>query len=406
MQDHNKSKADLTEELESLRSRIVELQKARCDFRNEKAEAIPRTGELRFQLDSLPVMAYALDSQRGVTLWNAECERTTGYSADEIIGNPDSLRLLYPEQAYRKRIVREWVSEDGWRTKEHTITCKDGSTRVVRFSNLSALFSIRDAAVWAVGTDITDFCREEDSLRQSVCEYRDLMEEMTDLVYTIDTEGRMTSVNKAVKTLFGLEPEDVIGRKFDNWIPQEELQNAVSVFKRVLDGAKITAETVVVMPDGSRYNVELSSTPIIRDGATVGVRGIIRDITGRKKRDKELKESEERFKAIFENLADAVLLVDGETREFYMANKAFCRALGYRPEEVRNLTIADIHPEEHLPYVQEQLARQMSGEVPLGKDVPVKRKNGSIFYADIRSFPITLAGKTYLMGVARDVTER
>jgi len=62
-----------------------------------------------------------------------------------------------------------------------------------------------------------------------------------------------------------------------------------------------------------------------------------------------------------------------------MANKAFCRALGYRPEEVRNLTAADIHPEEYLPYVREQFARQMSGEITLGKDIPVKRKNGSIF---------------------------
>ena|GEM_PF-737511 len=485
---------------------------------------------LRSAIEGLPVMVYALDSQDGVMLWNAECERTTGYRADEITGNPDALRLLYPDEAYRKRIVREWGSQDGWRNKEHLIACKDGSVRNIRFSNLSSLLSIPGGGVWAVGTDITDLNRKDDSLRQSVCEYRDLVEEMADLIYTVDTEGRMTSVNNAVKTLFGLEAEDVIGRKFDTWIPKEELANAVSVFKRVLAGERVTAETVVVTPDGSRYNVELSSTPIVRDGVTVGVRGIIRDITERKKRDEELKESEERFRTIFdnmadglaaadaqssqfyianktmrrmlgysrqefsdltvadihpegdlphvyrefarlagepglsrdipvkrkdgtifyadihsfrivldgktyvmgmfrdvterkerdetlkeseerfrtifENLADGILLVNGETREFSMANKAFCRALGYRPEEVRNLTAADIHPEEYLPYVREQFARQMSGEITLGKDIPVKRKNGSIFYADISSFPITLAGKTYMMGVARNVTER
>lgn len=63
-------------------------------------------------------------------------------------------------------------------------------------------------------------------------------------------------------------------------------------------------------------------------------------------------------------------------------------------------------PEEHLPYVIEQFERQASGEFTLATDIPVRRKDSSIFYADINSFPITLAAKTYLMGIFRDVTQR
>jgi diguanylate cyclase (GGDEF)-like protein/PAS domain S-box-containing protein len=126
----------------------------------------------------------------------------------------------------------------------------------------------------------------------------------------------------------------------------------------------------------------------------------------RKQAQDALKESEQRFKAIFDNAADGILLADVENKKFYSGNSMICQMLGYSEEEIKNLGVSDIHPEPELPFVIEQFEKQARREIKLAKDIPMKRKDGSVFYADINSFPITLAGKIYIVGFFRDITER
>ncbi|MHC4424488.1 MAG: PAS domain S-box protein [Planctomycetota bacterium] len=116
--------------------------------------------------------------------------------------------------------------------------------------------------------------------------------------------------------------------------------------------------------------------------------------------------SEQTFRTIFENAADGMLLADVQSKKFYMGNKAICQMLGYNRQELKNLGVMDIHPEQDMPYVIDQFEKQASGESTLAKDIPVKRKDGSVFGADISSFPVTLDGKTYLVGSFRDIAER
>ncbi|MEW6584503.1 MAG: EAL domain-containing protein [Nitrospirota bacterium] len=115
---------------------------------------------------------------------------------------------------------------------------------------------------------------------------------------------------------------------------------------------------------------------------------------------------EEIFKDIFENAADGILLADVETKKFYLANKMISKMLGHDPEEMKNMTVMDIHPPEDLPYVIEQFEKQMRKEITLARDIPLKRKDGSVFYADINSCPVNIDGKIYLTGYFRDMTER
>ena len=130
------------------------------------------------------------------------------------------------------------------------------------------------------------------------------------------------------------------------------------------------------------------------------------DVTGRKQAEEALKESEARFRAVFDHAADGILVADVETRQFCAGNRAICGMLGYSQEEIRKLRVKDIHPEADLPYVIQRFEEQVRQEQALATDIPVRRKDGSVFYADISSFPITLAGKTHLAGIFRDITER
>jgi PAS domain S-box-containing protein len=118
-----------------------------------------------------------------------------------------------------------------------------------------------------------------------------------------------------------------------------------------------------------------------------------------------LRESEEKFEIIFESIPDGILLADISTMKFSIGNKAILHMLGYTMDEIKKMSVNDIHPKKDLPYVISQFEKQARREIGIALGLPVKRKDGSVFYADINSFPLILNGKKYLAGAFRDVTE-
>ena len=116
--------------------------------------------------------------------------------------------------------------------------------------------------------------------------------------------------------------------------------------------------------------------------------------------------SEKTFKTVFNNAADGVLIVDIKRRRICMANKIFCKMIGYNEEELKKLDIKDLHREEDISFVLERFNRQLSGELPIAKDMPFKRKDGNIFFADIHALQINYNESHYIMGIFRDVSDR
>ncbi len=133
---------------------------------------------------------------------------------------------------------------------------------------------------------------------------------------------------------------------------------------------------------------------------------IATDITGSKLLGEKLRDSEEKFKAIFDNASDGILLADPVTKKFLQGNTAICSMLGYTKEEIEGLTVYDIHPPEDITHVLDEFEKQAEGKKVLAEALPVLRKDGSIFYADVGSNPITIGGMHYLMGIFHDITDR
>jgi PAS domain S-box-containing protein len=131
-----------------------------------------------------------------------------------------------------------------------------------------------------------------------------------------------------------------------------------------------------------------------------------RRLTERRQAEDALRESEEQFRAIYDHASDGILLVNAETKQFFNANKTMIEMLGYSEEEIKGLRVADIHPAKDLPYVASQFEKQARGEIEVASDIPVKRKDDSLFYADVNSASVVLNGETYLLGIFRDITDR
>jgi PAS domain S-box-containing protein len=115
----------------------------------------------------MPVMLNAFDAQGLLVVWNRECERVTGYAADEVIGNPQAMSLFYPDQDYLQELLHEWRlrGEDflGW---EWDLTCKDGSVRTIAWSSVAHRHPIPGWHTWATGVDVTDRRFAESRLRE------------------------------------------------------------------------------------------------------------------------------------------------------------------------------------------------------------------------------------------------
>jgi PAS domain S-box-containing protein len=165
---------------------------------------------------------------------------------------------------------------------------------------------------------------------------------------------------------------------------------------------------ITVKPEDEIGQLAVSFRKIVADlkRTNASIDTLHGEIARHKRIEEELRESEQRFKTIFDNAADGILLADPQTKKLAAGNKMICQMLGYKPDEIKNLTVMDIHPEQSVPQIMKQFDMQARQQITLAEDVPVKRKDGSVFCADINAFPVVIAGKTYLMGSFRDITQR
>jgi diguanylate cyclase (GGDEF)-like protein/PAS domain S-box-containing protein len=175
-----------------------------------------------------------------------------------------------------------------------------------------------------------------------------------------------------------------------------------------LDGFLYDPEPVITLKEFQSYVLA-----IIVLGALILIFMLLRynrklkhEITERNQIEKSLLESESRLYSIFDAAQDGILLTDVESKTFTDANPAICKMLGYTREQLMKLGIADIHPKANLPEIYNIFERKACGEFIDAHNIPVLRKDDTLFYADINTAFLIIQGRRYLAGFFRDITER
>lgn len=254
---------------------------------------------------------------------------------------------------------------------------------------------------------ISERDRLTDSLRKSEMRYRQLVETATEGIWQIDNEFRTTFVNPRMAQMLGYSPEEMVGRPISEFMADDETDDVKQRSRNRLNGISEQYERQLRRKDGSVVWALVSAVPLHDEKNKIcGSFGMFTDITNRKQAEEALRESESRFRTIFEGNTDGMLITDRQSKQFLMANEAICRMLGYSRDEIQQLGVTDIHPREDLPFVMGHFEKLAGGQKTTSEDIPMKRKDGGVFFADITATPINLFGKTYLVGSIRDVTER
>ena len=231
-----------------------------------------------------------------------------------------------------------------------------------------------------------------------------------DAILIVDSAGRFVSYNQNFVDLWRIPP-DVLAARDD-----KRALDAVMANIRDADAFRTRVQYLYEHPDEESHDrVELTDARVLDrhtktlhgpQGENLGRIWFFRDITEQERASQAVKESEALFRTIFDAAIDGISLADASTRQFFLANKSFCDMLGYAPQDITALSVDKIHPAESLPMVLETFARQSQRRMGLASALPVRRKDGSVFYADVNSAPVQIGGKTYMLGVFRDITAR
>jgi PAS domain S-box-containing protein len=332
--------------------------------------------------------------------------RQLGYSREELLAM--SIGDIDPNLGAESfRTLEEQLQKSGSARFETTHRCKDGSIFPVEVSMGSVVLDKPYGL--SIVRDISERRQAAEALRQSEEKFRALVESTSDWIWEVDLDGHYTYVSPRVEVLLGYKPEEVLGKSAFDFMPPDEVQRVGKIFGEAMvkHAPLVSLENTNLHKDGRIVVLESSGVPFFdSNGDFAGYRGIDRDITERQQTAQALADSERRFKAILDATMDGILVADAQSHVFVMGNNTICDMLGYEMDELTRLGVADIHPAAALPEVQRQFDRQMKGEILVAPNLPVQRKDGSIFFADVSSAPMVLAGRPLLVGVFHDVTER
>ncbi len=267
--------------------------------------------------------------------------------------------------------------------------------------------------------DITDRRQSEKKLRASEEKYRNLFDNASDAIITLDLEDKITSWNASAERILGWTEKEAIGKKFSDLAVSPGLrEERDSIVENVLSGSKVSGiETVRVRKDGVRINVSLVVSPILNaDKKIVGISGIIRDITSRKEEEKRLKTHAEtleklttdlqKFQLAVENASDLITIADAEGVILYV-NEAVREITGYSKKEIIGKKAESLWgAAEDKKFYQNLYKTIALDKKNFTGEFASRKKNGEKYYTNIRVSPILDEGRNviFFVGIETDKT--
>lgn len=259
----------------------------------------------------------------------------------------------------------------------------------------------RTTRIFGIMQDITERKRNEEAMRL----FQTLIDNTNDSIEVIDLEtGRFLDINKKACTDSGYTREELLEMSVFDLDPNQTKDTYKDLKNNSVNNDVNIIESSHRRKDGSVYPVEINVSVV--DLGRTYIIAVVRDITERKLAEKELAESEERYRLLFQNAAEGILLVDVETMEFKLANKAMYNMFGYSEKELLKLKIKDLHPKESQNFVENDFKSLAMGEKNFTEDIPCLRKDGTIFYANIYNAIIYIDDRKHNIGFFTDITQQ
>jgi len=288
--------------------------------------------------------------------------------------------------------------------------------------------------------------RKKTATKKLVKEYGPVLNHFNDVVFITDEEGYFVFVNKASEQNSGVPQEIFIGRHFTELVDPKYHEFAQSNFQKVLNGEKLVPaiEMERQTESGEKITKEVNWKTLSGDNGETFVMGVSRDVTDRKlaqealksardelemrvkertaelqkanellkqqideriEAEEKLRESEKKYRGLFENSSDAVFIVDIETGIILDANQQAEQLTGQPRQELIGTHQSRLHPVEDAEYYRKKFQKHIKNEPVFDLEAEVVKKDGSIVPVFICSNLVDLQGKKVIQGIFRDISK-
>jgi PAS domain S-box-containing protein len=356
-------------------------------------------------------------TQDGITMTDikgniVECNRAysdmLGYSEKEIIGLTYQQTTPAKWHAMERDIVINKILKTGYSDiYEKEYIRKDGTV----FPVSMRVWAIKDEAgnktgMWGIVRDITERKQVEDKLKELQADQQIILDSVPALIFYKDKENRFIRVNRALTEDMGKSKEQLEGKSLFDLYPKEQAEALWKDDKEVMASGKPKTKIIESLDSGKgRRWFETDKIPY-RDaqGNIIGIVAFALDITERELAEEALRQSEERYRSIFQRSHATTLLIDPETAEIVDANPAACRYYGHTLAQLKKMKIMDINTLTREQVLQEmELAKSEQRNHFIFSH---RLANGEVRSVEVFSGPIELAGRHLLYSIVHDITER
>jgi len=332
MKSKDITKEKLREELERMKQKLAELKEWEWRYKS------------LFRLG--PQAVVTVNMKGVITACNPMALKLTGYTEKELIGESAfKLRPLIKKDIPRfRKVLLSLIQGKIPKPFECAYYHKDG-TLGWAYVNVG-LFDEREGkkGIQAVVTDITQHKQTEMALRESEERYKALFERSLYCVYVHDCEGRFLDANDAALNLLGYGKKDIRSLNFSSLLDEEQLPLALKTMAEIkkIGSQRKPTQYKLKKRNGKEVWVETEASLIYKQGVPYAILGIARDITEHKKAEESLRESEKKYRNIFESLHDVYYRTDQEGMITEISPSVWTQA-GYDPEEVIGHPVTDFY---------------------------------------------------------------
>jgi len=383
-----------------------------------RAEDLLRESEERFRalIENASDAVVIVNSDGDILFESPSIGRLFGYAAGEVLGR-NMMEFIHPDDVeLALDYLREVLGSPGVPlAHELRILHKGGEWRTIETVTTNLLEDPRVRGVVSNYRDITELRRHQDALRDSEARYRLVAEHVSDFIWTLDTDLRLTFTSPSGTRMLGYGAAEMASRSVQEFMTPgsfDEVRRVAEVEWMVEEGGRgdpLRSRTLVLelcRKDGSIVWTENNVT-FLRDGdgRPIGYLGVTRDMTERRLAEEALRESEAKYSAVVEQANDGIVIVQDGRCKF--ANRALAEISGFSMEEVLTMPVTDTLLSESRRLVVDRHRRRLAGEkVPSVYGIEVRCKDGSVKQLEVSYGSVEYEGRAAHLATVRDVTER
>jgi two-component system cell cycle sensor histidine kinase/response regulator CckA len=309
-----------------------------------------------------------------------------------------------------QRLIRGEIRDS---TVEKRYIRKDGSSVWVSLT-ISPMWGVDERPNYhiAVVQDITNRKNTERALRESEEKYRNILKNMEEGYYEVDLAGNLTFFNEAMCRIGGYTRDELMGMNNRDYMDPETAKRVYKTYNEVYRTGRPakSCEYEGIRKDGTRGYIEISAS-LLRDseGKPIGFRGIVRDVTQRKQAERELQESEARYRQLVKYAPTGIVEIDLVENRFTSLNDLICEYSGYTREELLSMPPLSIFSEDSKASFLERVGKILAGEeIPDVVEYKIKARDGREICVLVNSrIKFDNEGKAKsAVGIIHDITER